>query len=422
MKWITDYFSELLYLTNEMSPYLLLGFLIAGVLHVVIRKDLIRKYVGKNNIKSVIYAAFLGIPLPLCSCGVIPTGISFKKEGASNGATVSFLISTPQTGVDSIMITYSMLGLPFAIIRPIVALVSGVFGGFITSKLPQTETHNQEANTDETCTDGCSTEERPATNGKSKIYNILYYGFVEFMEDIAKWLVIGLLLAAFLSVIIPDNFFSAHIDNPIVGMLLILAASIPLYICATGSVPLAAVLLMKGISPGAALVFLMAGPATNIATLTVLNKSLGRKATLSYLFSIIISALGFGLLVDYTLPREWFEIIHESGHIHNEILPAWLQWGSTIILTLLLLNALFKKYTIMWFSRKKTIDSNLTLKVDGMTCNHCKATIEKHVGAIKGVQSVEVILSSKEVHISGTNIPLKKVQDTITELGYTVVL
>jgi len=315
-----------------------------------------------------------------------------------------------------------MLGLPFAIIRPIVALVSGVFGGFITSKLPQTETHNQKANTDETCTDGCSTEERSATNGKSKIYNIFYYGFVEFMEDIAKWLVIGLLLAAFLSVIIPDNFFSAHIDNPLFGMLLILAASIPLYICATGSVPLAAVLLMKGISPGAALVFLMAGPATNIATLIVLNKSLGKKATLSYLLSIIISALGFGLLIDYTLPREWFEIIHESGHIHDEMLPAWLQWSSTIILTLLLLNALFKKYTIMWFSRKKTIDSNLTLKVDGMTCNHCKATIEKHVGAIKGVQSVEVILSSKEVHISGTDIPLKKVQDTITELGYTVVL
>jgi copper chaperone CopZ len=200
-------------------------------------------------------------------------------------------------------------------------------------------------------------------------------------------------------------------------MLLILVASIPLYICATGSVPLAAVLLMKGISPGAAIVFLMAGPATNIATLTVLNKSLGRKATLSYLFSIIISALGFGLLVDYTLPREWFDIINESGHIHDEIVPAWLQWSSTIILTLLLLNALFKKYTIMWFSRKKIIDSNITLHVDGMTCNHCKATIEKHVGNIKGVQSVEVVLSSKEVHISGTDIPLQKVQDTIEELG-----
>ncbi|MFW5850825.1 MAG: SO_0444 family Cu/Zn efflux transporter [Bacteroidota bacterium] len=419
MKWITDYFSELLYLTNEMSPYLLLGFLIAGVLHVVIRKELIQKYVGKNNLKSVIYAAFLGIPLPLCSCGVIPTGISFKKEGASNGATVSFLISTPQTGVDSIMITYSMLGLPFAIIRPIVALVSGIFGGFITSKSPQT--HNQDALEDKACSDGCATEESPATNGKSKINNILYYGFVEFMEDIAKWLVIGLLLAALLSVIIPDNFFSAHIDNPIFGMLIILVASIPLYICATGSVPLAAVLLMKGISPGAALVFLMAGPATNIATLTVLNKSLGRKATLSYLLSIIFSALGFGLLIDYTLPREWFDIIHESGHIHDEMLPAWLQWGSTVLLTLLLINALFKKYAIMWFSRNKKTDSNITLHVDGMTCNHCKATIEKHVGAIKGIQSVEVILSSKEVHIFGTDIPLKKVQDTITELGYTVV-
>ena len=418
MNWIQSYFSELLYLTNEMSIYLLFGFFIAGLLHVVIRPEVITKYVGTNSIKSLVYAALLGIPLPLCSCGVIPTGISFHKEGASNGATVSFLISTPQTGVDSIMITYSMLGLPFAIIRPIAALLSGIFGGFITYKTDKKlEQKSQDISSTQTCTDSCNTH----TTQSPKISSILYYGFIEFMEDIAKWLVIGLLLAALLAVVIPDDFFTAHIENPLTGMLLVLVASIPLYICATGSVPLAAVLLMKGISPGAAFVFLMAGPATNIATLTVLNKALGTRATLSYLFSIIISAIGFGLVIDYTLPQSWFTSIVHSEHVHAGFIPYWLQVSSTIILTLLIIHALIKKMNILWYRQKKIQNSNFVFHVDGMTCNHCKATVEKHVSAISGVTSVTVQLNSKEVYVSGTSISKQEIIKTIEKLGYSII-
>ncbi|RLD62015.1 MAG: heavy metal-associated domain-containing protein, partial [Bacteroidetes bacterium] len=274
MQYIQNYLLELFELTNEMSPYLLLGFFFAGILHVFFKKERIAKYMGGSKIKSAIYATLIGIPLPLCSCGVIPTGISFYKNGASKGSTVSFLISTPQTGVDSILVTYSLLGLPFAIIRPIIALISGVFGGVFTnyytkSDVQESSCHLSEAN-----------EKIDKKNVFSRFFN---YAFVEFLQDISKWLIIGLMVAAFISLVLPDDFFTSYINNSLLSMGIVLLASIPLYVCATGSVPIAAVLLMKGLSPGAALVFLMAGPATNAATITVLGKVMGKKALTSYL-------------------------------------------------------------------------------------------------------------------------------------------
>ena len=260
-EYIQLYLDDLLELTNEMSPYLLLGFLFAGILSVYLKQQRISKYLGGKNLKSVFNASIFGVPLPLCSCGVIPTGVSLYKNGASKSSTVSFLISTPQTGVDSILVTYSMLGLPFAVIRPVVALLTGLFGGLLN--IP----YDKEIKVKDY--DNANKEKE---NG-SRFINMLKYAFVTFLQDISKWLVIGLLLAALISVLVPDNYFENNFSNPLFGMIMILAVSVPLYVCATGSVPIAAVLLMKGLSPGAALVFLMAGPATNIATLTVLSKN-----------------------------------------------------------------------------------------------------------------------------------------------------
>jgi len=206
--FIYSYFTSLWELTNEMSPYLLLGFLFAGILHVFIKQETISKRLGKKDFKSVLYASLLGIPLPLCSCGVIPTGVSFHKNGASKGASVSFLISTPQTGVDSILVTYSMLGLPFAILRPIVALVTGVFGGMFANFLNKEELQPQFqlADSADSCSgDSCSCHSEPSAE-KSKMHRMFHYAFVEFMQDIAKWLIIGLLLAAFISTVLPDSF------------------------------------------------------------------------------------------------------------------------------------------------------------------------------------------------------------------------
>ncbi len=422
-----------------MSPYLLLGFLFAGILKVAIPQKFIDKYMGQKNGRSVLNAALLGIPMPLCSCGVIPTGISFYKSGASKGSSVSFLISTPQTGVDSILVTYSLLGLPFAIIRPIIALVTGYVGGMLANRYDKKEngleTNNpiEEANCDTNCsTDsdencGCEDSCKVQIDEKhSKVYTMFKYAFVDFLQDISKWLVIGLLLAAVISVALPDDFFANYVGNDFIGMLIILIASVPLYICATSSVPVAAVLLMKGVSPGAALVFLMAGPATNAATITVLNKVLGKKTTFAYLISIILGALVFGLLIDYSLPREWFTLkgLHAQMGAHDGhfSLPLWLQWGSSITLTLLIINGFIQKAIQ---KRKTTDDSTLVDETDnylisvlGMSCNHCKNSVEKHIGALKNIDSAEVNLELKQLRISGKKIELTIIQKELESLGF----
>ncbi|MCK4406416.1 MAG: SO_0444 family Cu/Zn efflux transporter [Bacteroidales bacterium] len=420
MLLISDIFKELIILTNEMSPYLLLGFLFAGILHVFIRKEKITKYLGKKNLKSVIYASLFGIPLPLCSCGVIPTGISFHKDGASKGASISFLISTPQTGIDSIMVTYSLLGLPFTIIRPVVALITGVFGGLITNI---TDRNNSGENTEAYCCCKAKSPER-----KNPIVSMLKYAFVDFLQDISKWLVIGLVIAAIISVFIPDDFFTQYIGNDYLSMLIILVASIPIYVCATGSVPIVAVLLLKGLSPGAALVFLMAGPATNAATITVIGKILGKKTLISYLISIIGGALLFGILIDNFLPRELFfdniSICKDSHSSH--LLPYWLKISSSIILLLLIINGMIKKYISNRKiekindseSFKTSVMKKITITVKGMTCNHCKAIVEKNLSNLKGISKAEVDLAKSQVSLTGNNINMEKVKSVIESLGY----
>ena len=421
MYYIQNYFLELFELTNEMSPYLLLGFFFAGILHVFFKKEQIAKYMGGSKIKSAIYATLIGIPLPLCSCGVIPTGISFYKNGASKGSTVSFLISTPQTGVDSILVTYSLLGLPFAIIRPIIALISGVFGGIFTNLYTRSEAQDSPENLSRVI--DTKTEE----NILSRFFN---YAFVEFLQDISKWLIIGLMLAAFISLVLPDDFFTSYINNSLLSMGIVLLASIPLYVCATGSVPIAAVLLMKGLSPGAALVFLMAGPATNAATITVLGKVMGKKALTGYLVSIISFALLFGFFIDYFLPREWFTSFITMGHSeHSEHgLPYWFQISSTVVLVLLIINGYYKKYGSGLFSKKLNaeIENNKTdkalytyVKVEGMTCNHCKANVENGLNALKGIDVEAIDLKKSTVKIKGVNIDHKLVKDTVESLGYS---
>ena len=414
IKYIVLYFTELLNLCNEMSPYLLFGFIIAGILHVYVKQERITKYLGKKNFKSVFWAAMIGVPLPLCSCGVIPAGVSIHKNGASKGAAVSFLISTPQTGVDSIFVTYSLLGLPFAIIRPIIAFVTGLFGGILTNISDKKDIEPKGE---------IVLQEEDHEHGKFRRF--LQYAFVEFMQDIAKWLVIGLLLAALISVLVPNNFFTEYVNSPILSMLIMLAIAVPLYVCATGSVPIAAVLLMKGISPGAALVFLMAGPATNAATITVIGKTMGKKTLATYLGSIIGGALLFGLLIDYVLPSNLFTsgMIHNhSNHNHNEMLPYWISLSSTIILAILMINSMIQKYKPNnihnhELNNNKTMPT-LKLNVTGMTCNHCKANVEKNLMKVADISNVIANPTNNTVEITGENLDIKQIEDIINDLGY----
>ncbi|MDY4889977.1 MAG: SO_0444 family Cu/Zn efflux transporter [Prevotella sp.] len=348
---------EVLNLINEMSPYLLLGFFFAGVMHAFIPSMMYNRYLGGKGFKSVFYGALLGIPLPLCSCGVIPTAMSLRKQGASRGATASFLIATPETGVDSIIATYSILGLPFAIIRPIAALCNAIMGGWLIDNFGDKEEvvsadtsakhcccHNEHNH--EECTCSCQHDKAQSHHNGilGKMLEALRYGFVEMMGDIGKWLVVGLVIAGLITVFVPEDFFALFRGNTQLSMLLVLCIAIPMYICATGSIPIAVALMMKGLTPGAALVLLMAGPACNMASILVINKTLGRKSLVLYLVSIITMAIIWGHIVDYLLPAEWFQIALTNGCCGIEEGASWLNWSSTIVLGILLLNALWQHY------------------------------------------------------------------------------
>ena len=335
---------EVLSLINEMSPYLLLGFFFAGVMHAFIPGMVYNRYLGGKGFKSVFYGALFGIPLPLCSCGVLPTAMSLRKQGASKGATASFLISTPETGVDSIIATYSVLGLPFAVIRPVAAFCNAIMGGWLINKFGDKDEVVPVDASAKTCCCHHKQEETHHEGFLGKMREALRFGFVEMIEDIGKWLVIGLVIAGLITVFVPDEFFALFRGNTQLSMLLVLCIAIPMYICATGSIPIAVALMMKGLTPGAALVLLMAGPACNMASILVINKNLGRTSLVLYLVSIIPMAILWGHVVDYLLPAEWFQMALSVGRCCIEESTSWLNWSSTIVLGILLLNALWHTY------------------------------------------------------------------------------
>ncbi len=362
------YFSELLTILNEMSPYLMLGFLISGLLHVYVPKSLYHKFLHRKGFRSVVGAAALGVPLPLCSCGVIPTAMSLKKEGASDGATVAFLVGTPQTGVDSILATYSLLGLPFAIIRPVASLLVAVFSGVIVdrfgaeapkkidySKLtfaPQNLTSPAAAasSASTSCSCGCGHAES-TSKPQNKLVAALKYGYVNIMSDFGKWLIIGLFIAAAITAFIPDSLFSLFKEYYFLNLLMILLISAPMYICATGSIPIALSLMLKGVSPGAAFVLLMAGPATNVAALVILRREIGVRKTAIYLGSIILGAIICAMVIDFVLPQEWFSgllPLNGGGHEHHDHSqcshgPIWWQTLCSSLFILLFINSLIQK-------------------------------------------------------------------------------
>lgn len=413
MAIIIEYFAELWKLIGEMAPYLLFGFFFAGMLRVFMKNETVGKMLKENNFKSILNATLLGIPLPLCSCGVIPAGLSFRKNGASKGSTVSFLISTPQTGVDSILATYSLLGLPFALLRPFAALVTGITGGVVTNIF----------NKGKDIKDHVTKEVTEKKGFAENIKEIFKYGFIELIQDISKWLIIGLLLAALLSVAIPDDFFIQYINKPWLNMLLVLAVSVPLYICATGSIPIAAVLMMKGLSPGAALVFLMAGPATNIATITVLANTLGKKTTAIYLSTIIAGALIFGYLTDAFLPSGWFAMTNHN-HGDHHMLPEWLSISSAIALVLLIINGIIirtikKNKDKMKKAEFESLANIKKYKVEGMTCKNCKAHVEREVNSLQGVKESIADFERGELIVTGENLNDEKIKESVEKAGYS---
>ncbi len=460
---------EIIDLINQMSPYILLGFLLAGLMYAFIPNTLYRRYLGGASFRSVINAAILGVPLPLCSCGVIPTAMSLRKEGASKGSTVAFLISTPQTGVDSIIATYSLMGLPFALLRPVVAFVTALFGGFMVNRFAGKElisanasipTERTHINTPDCCSseraqeNSCSSDsgEEKGTVGEKEVKSVggkndtlrgrgfvnkmgiaLKYAYVEMMQDIGKWLMIGLIVAGLITVFVPDSFFALFVDNSFLSMLVVLLFAIPMYLCATGSIPIAVALMMKGLSPGAALVLLMAGPAVNAASVLVIGKVMGKRTMIFYIASIVIGAIVFGLGIDYLLPREWFTSSLEQIHNCNHG-PSYFNIACTLLLVALLLNAFILKYTRKGkacaceegdscssadassceaFEENKPVE----VMVKGLRCNKCKANAEKAILGVAGVEGVEVDLVSGKTVIYG-KFSIEEVRKAVEALGF----
>lgn len=457
---------EILHLINEMSPFLLLGFLLAGLMHAFIPGDYYSRYLSKPTFRSVVNAALFGIPIPLCSCGVIPTAMSLRQEGASKGAVTSFLIATPQTGVDSILATYSLMGWPFAVIRPIAALATALLGGAmvnfgepcivrseeleVRSNSKHVEHHHEKHDHCECGHDSCGCcEEVPAgSTFVQKLGIALKYAFVEMMQDIGKWLIIGLVVAGLITVLVPDSVFTFFEGNTFASMLVVLLIAIPMYLCATGSIPIAVALMLKGLTPGAGLVLLMAGPACNMASILVVRKVLGTKTLALYLGSIIIGAIGFGCLIDYlqfsgTVNFLGALVMKDACCVEEG--TSWFRWFCTATMFILLAHAFWKAkhgghhhhhahgechcheheeghchcHENNNSNNNETMDVRI-YHVEGMNCNHCRTAAEKALLNTPGVTSASVDLASKEARVEGTATE-EQLRAAVEAVGFSLV-
>jgi len=341
LAWMYNFFINIILETlrvfNEAAVYIMFGFFISGLLYIFYPKEKVLKTFGKGRYAPVIKAALLGIPLPLCSCGVISTAISLRKQGANRGAAISFLISTPETGVDSIAVTYALLDPIMTVFRPIAAFITAVFAGIITNLL--TSQNDEPKISSQTCTTcGNSDTDSHVHSNKTKFKRAMEYAFVDLLGDISGWLIIGIILAGVISTAIPKDFFEHYIGSGISSMCIMLVVGIPLYICATASTPVAAALILRGLSPGAALVLLLAGPATNMVTILAVSKEMGRKTTLIYLLSIAFISILMGMLLNWVYFYLGVDVLATVGKT-TEVIPDIVKNVGSVILFGLMANA-----------------------------------------------------------------------------------
>jgi uncharacterized membrane protein YraQ (UPF0718 family) len=354
MDFLIDMLEASWHLLADASIYILFGILIGGLLKVFLSPATVARHLGEGRFASVIKAALLGIPMPLCSCGVLPAAASLKRQGANNGATASFLIATPESGVDSVAITYALLDPVMTVARPAAAFAAATTAG-VAENLVAAPEATTVTEPDLSCTvDGCcdGADCAPDEHGRhhtlmEKLRAGLRYAFGPLWSDLAAWFAVGILLAGAITAAVPTEVMSRFLGGGVTSMLLMLAVGIPLYICATASTPIAAALILKGVSPGAALVFLLAGPATNITSLTVLIGVLGKRATAIYLTSIAVVAVAAGLVVDQVyaaLHLAPAAIVGEAA----EIVPPWAQLAGAIVLIALSIRPVWRSLTGRW--------------------------------------------------------------------------
>ena len=399
------YLTNLWHLMLELAPWLFAGAAVASLLHVWLPKQYLSQRLGGKGMGQVFRAVAFGVPLPLCSCGVIPAAMSLKKEGASDGSTVGFLISTPQTGVDSVMVTASMLGWPFAMFKVVAALVTGLIGGFLVDQVK----------TEKSSTDHSLSNLNDHHNVAASWREALRYGLDELIYPIWCWLVIGVLVSAAVTTWIPQEQFATLTAGGVWTLLLMVAISIPLYVCATASVPVAATLVASGFPEGAALVFLMAGPATNVATIGAAYRVFGTRIMTVYLCTVFTGSIGFGLLFDMFWALEASNTVMNHGH------DSLLVIGSAGVLT-----ALFLWYGIQDLRQlirpkgPSAGQETVALTVSGMTCGGCVKTLTSSLESVDGVERVDVVLDTGRAEIYGVRLDRDALEHAVQEVGFSL--
>lgn len=408
-------------LLGEMAPYLLFGFFVAGLLSVFVSPEWIEEHLGRKGFAQVAKASLFGVPLPLCSCGVLPVGASLRRHGAGKGATTAFLLSTPQTGVDSIAVTWALLGPIVAVIRPVAAFITGIAGGMVVQAVePDEETISEP---DVECSDSCcdSEVEAPA------LIRALRYGFVTLPRDIGRALIIGLVLSGIIAAFLGPQHVEAVFGKGLLPYLVAMAVGIPLYVCATASTPIAASLIGAGLSPGAALVFLISGPATNVASVTTLLRVLGRKVVAVYLGTVVVGSLATGLIVDLVLGGRVLSgaasTAIESAHLHAAG-SLEMGWGFNEVCAVVLLIVLA---VAMWprrvvgsevEGREVSAEETVELSVQGMRCNGCVTSISRALAEVQGVRDVTVDLSAGRALVKGTGLDFAGLCAEVQTLGF----
>ena len=408
MDLLQNYLSETWLLIAEMGPYLLLGFLVAGALHRWISEAWIESKLGKPGLKSIVLASLVGVPMPLCSCGVIPVTASLRDKGASKGAAASFLTSTPQTGVDSILATWGMLGPVFAIYRVIVAFVSGIAVGTLVDRFGAQEISPASPKS--------NPHEKKPTWAES-----LRYGMLTMPADIAASLTIGFLLAGIISALAPDNLLANLPGGVYSSILLTTFIAVPFYICSTGSIPLALALIASGLPVSAALVLLIAGPATNIATIATMRKTLGGRETAIYVGSVILTSWVAALIFHQFLNTGVFA----GQHLHEMETGLWKHISGIALMGIL-------AFAYWSQNRSAPTDSSSTpgeispdsetaiLHIEGMTCSHCRASATDGLKNLPFTQHVDIDLKSGQAHISGTALDREAISHKLHSLGFTL--
>jgi len=331
---------EILTIALTAAPWLLLGLFVAGLVHALIPPQALRRWVGGRGFGGIARAAVIGAPLPLCSCGAIPTALTLYRNGAGRGPSVAFLIGTPGIGVDSVIITQALLGPFMMVARALGAVVSAITTGLLVARTGRSVPTPAQATTAGCGSGGCcsggtgrAAETCAAEGLGERLRGGIVYGFTDLLDDISGWMLAGLVVAGVLIALVPPQALATY-GSGLLPMLLMAVVGVPLYICATAATPVAAGMLVAGVSPGTVLVFLLAGPMTSMATLGLLHREMGKAALATYLAGIVGSTVALGLLVDVIHVQSGIDVASQIGAV-RELLPAWLQWAALVIIVAL---------------------------------------------------------------------------------------